>query len=42
MRITPEIELYKKTEDYIQDAVDFLDDKDAPKNKMRRYMEHIR
>lgn len=25
--------------DYIQDAVDFLDDKDAPKNKMRRYME---
>lgn len=32
----------KTTEDYIQDAVDFLDDKDAPKNKMRRYMEHIK
>lgn len=32
----------KKTEDYIMDAVDFLDDKDAPKNKMRRYMEHIK
>lgn len=28
----------KTEEDYIREAVDFLDDKDAPKNKMRRYM----
>lgn len=29
----------KTEEEYIREAVDFLDDKDAPKNKMRRYME---